>query len=65
MGDETVHIPEEMWRWCVKKCENKIKYEPKIARMLFICFFENKTRWLPNVAQASIKILRNFISIKV
>jgi len=48
-----------------KKIENKIKYEPKNARMLFICFFENKTRWLPNVAQASIKILRKVISIKV
>jgi len=32
--------------------------------MLFICFFENKTRWLPNVEKASIKILRNFIGIE-
>jgi len=35
MGDETVHLPEEIQRWCVRKIENKIKYEPKNARMLF------------------------------
>jgi len=42
----------------------KIKCEPRNARMLFICLFKNKTRWLPNVEKASIKILRNFIGIK-
>jgi len=36
----------------------------KNPRMLSNYFLENKTRWLPAVAQASIKILRNFIGIK-
>jgi len=52
-------------KWCVRKTKNIIKYEPKNARMLFICFFEKKTHWVLNVAQASTKIFRNFICINV